>query len=311
MILPHSKIIKPIAILMMTLAAGMGLATTARSADQSQQLDRVVNPPSMAAVAKKLQEKRSNLPARQVPLFTNDNLPGGKTGGAGVISPSAASSRGVFGSKPSPEMIQKAAYLSHQLNSARERLEMHKRELAALQQELAQNQMQYYPNPNKTLFQEYTRNDINKKTAELNDKQQQIADDQEAVDRLQGQFSTLQQQLSWAGVSASASSGEQSVIPPGVKPGTRAYWRARFQAARQALASAKEQKSLSEEEMKLLKLQQLRTLDPNLQSQLFAKIDTKGQEEQSAQQAVEQAQQNLQALQKKFEASGAPASWAE
>ncbi len=311
MVLTGIKTLRAVAIFGMILAAGAVPAAT-RSANQTERLDEIVNPPSVAAIAKKLQEERAKIPAGHVPLFTNDNLPTGNAG-VGIVSASSsgAGSQGVFGAKPSPEMIQQAAYLEHQLSVARARLETHKRELEVIEQQLAQNQMQYYPNPNQTLFQEYTRQDINKRTAELNDKKQQVADDQAAVDRLQGKLGQLQQQLSWAGASASGLAGAQSVIPPGVKPGTHAYWRARFQAARQALAAAKEQERVTEEEMRLLKLQQLRTLDPNLQSQLFAKIDAKEQEEQSAQQAVQQAQQNLQALQEKLKASGAPESWAE
>jgi len=309
MVLTYINTLKAVAIFGMILLAG-AISAAARSANQTERLDEIVNPPSVAAVAKKLKKEHSKLPAGHVPLFTNDNLP---TSGAGVVSanPSGFGSQGVFGAKPSPEMIQQAAYINHQLSVARARLEMHKRELVVLQQQLAQNQMQYYPNPSQTLFQEYTRHDINKKTAELNDKKQQIADDQAAVDQLQEKLNQLQQQLSWAGANASGLAEAQNVIPPGVKPGTHAYWRARFQAARQVLAAAKEQERVTEEEMRLLKLQQLRTLDPNIQSQLFAKIDSKGQEEQAAQQAVEQAQQNLQALQEKLKASGAPESWAE
>ncbi|MGH9376850.1 MAG: hypothetical protein ACRD1J_11920 [Terriglobia bacterium] len=290
---------------LVTVLAGV-IPGLAWSADQTQSLNRLINPPPVAAVAKKLQEERAKLPAGHVPLFTNDDLPGGKNGGVGVISPQVA-----VQSKPSPEMIQQAAYLSHQLAVVRSRLEMHKREVAVLEQQLAQNQMQYYPNPNQTLMQEYTRQDINQKRTELDDKKQQIAEDQQTVDQIQEKLSQLEDQLTWKGVSASALSGKQSVIPPGVKPGTHAYWRARFEAARQALAAAREQEKLAQEELKLLKLQQLRTLNPNLQSQLSAQIGAKIQEVQSAGQAVEQAQNNLQELQKKFEASGAPANWAE
>ncbi|MGH9356427.1 MAG: hypothetical protein ACRD10_09885 [Terriglobia bacterium] len=295
------------------LTAGVGLAATACAAGQAQQLNQVINPPSAAAVAKKSREERAKLPPAQTPLFTNDNLPTGKGGGVGVTSgsPSASSSKGVLGTKPISEMIQTAAYLSHKLGAARARLEMHTRELAVIEQQLAQNKMQYYPDPSKTLFQEYSRQDVNNKKGQLDDKKQQIADDQDAVERLQTELSRLQEQLSWAGVSAQSLSGKNSVIPPGVKPGTHAYWRARFQAAHQAIATAHEQERLTREETKLLKLQQLRTLNPNAQSQLAAQIIAKGQQEQAAQQAVEKTQNNLEELQKEFEASGAPASWAE
>ena len=57
-----------------------------------------------------------------------------------------------------------------------------------LQQKLGQNQTQYYPDPNKTLQQEYSREDINKLTADIDAKKQQIADDEKAIEDLHDQL---------------------------------------------------------------------------------------------------------------------------
>ena len=57
-----------------------------------------------------------------------------------------------------------------------------------LQQKLGQNQMQYYPDPNKSLLQQYSRDDINKLTADIDAKKQQVADDEKAIEDLHDQL---------------------------------------------------------------------------------------------------------------------------
>jgi parvulin-like peptidyl-prolyl isomerase len=67
-------------------------------------------------------------------------------------------------------------------------LDTHKRELDVLQQKLSQNQVQYYPDPNKTLQQLYSREDINKLTADIDAKKRQISDDEKAIEDLRDQL---------------------------------------------------------------------------------------------------------------------------
>jgi hypothetical protein len=57
-----------------------------------------------------------------------------------------------------------------------------------LQQKSAQNDMQYYPDPNKTLRQEFTRSDINKLNDQAEKKKQEIAADEKALDDLRDQL---------------------------------------------------------------------------------------------------------------------------
>ena len=57
-----------------------------------------------------------------------------------------------------------------------------------LQQKLGQNQMQYYNDPNKSLLQQYSRDDINKFTADIDAKKQQVADDEKAIEDLHEQL---------------------------------------------------------------------------------------------------------------------------
>ena len=65
--------------------------------------------------------------------------------------------------------------------------EMHQRELDVLEKKLSQSQMQYYPDPNKALQEQFSRADINKKTDEIEKKKKQVDADDKAITDLQQQ----------------------------------------------------------------------------------------------------------------------------
>lgn len=290
----------------MICAGCLGLAAQEPAEAPKQEPQIVLSQPSLAEIAQQQQARR--VKEKNVPLYTNDNLPT-ESGGVGIAGSSALESTGKesagFVAKTSPETVQQIAYLRGKLNRLQQRLQMHQRELSVLQQKLNQNQMQYYPNPYETLMQEYSRANINKGASAVNEKQQQIAEDQKNIEDLQDQL----RRLEWLNPTAASAESTESAIPPGIKPGTKAYWQARFQAVRQQLQTATEAQKLSENELSLLKLQQLRTLNPNLQSELAGKIVTKQQEVAADKQAVEKAHDELDKLQKELKASGAPADW--
>lgn len=74
-----------------------------------------------------------------------------------------------------------AEYFRSRQSKLEDELDTHKRELSVLQQKLGQNQMQYYPNPQESLMQQYSRGDIDKLTAQIDAKKQQIQDDEKAL----------------------------------------------------------------------------------------------------------------------------------
>jgi predicted nucleic acid-binding Zn-ribbon protein len=63
--------------------------------------------------------------------------------------------------------------------------------------------------------------------------------------------------------------------------------------------------------LSLLQIQQARELDPEIQSQVAAKIQAKQADLTAIQARVEAAQKALDDLQKEFDASGAPAEWSQ
>jgi len=143
---------------------------------------------SLGDVARKLnaQKPKETKPPK---VFTNDNL----TTQAGSES-SVTSSEKKPADESSAQGKEKAegahdeAYYRSQMSKLQGQLDTHKRELDVLQQKLGQNNMQYYPDPNKSLLQQYNRSDINKLTADIDAKKQQIADDEKAIEDLRDQL---------------------------------------------------------------------------------------------------------------------------
>jgi len=82
-------------------------------------------------------------------------------------------------------------YYRERMSKLQGRLEVDQRELDVLQQKLGQNQMQYYPDPNKGLLQESgptAMSDIYKLQDQIAKKKAEVAADQKAIDDLQDQL---------------------------------------------------------------------------------------------------------------------------
>jgi len=162
---------------------------------------------SLGELAKKLKSERA-ASGKSVRVFTNDNLPHRPAGGGITVAGSMAaespapSSGGQAGSGQPAGTEATAAgasatessgahdekYYRTQMAALRSRLELHQRELSVLQQKQAQGEMQFYADPNKTLQQEYSRSDINKRNDEIAKKQAEIDEDNRAIQDLQDQL---------------------------------------------------------------------------------------------------------------------------
>jgi hypothetical protein len=82
-------------------------------------------------------------------------------------------------------------YYREHMSKLQDRLQIDQRELSVLEQKLGQNQMQYYPDPNKGLLQESgptAMSDIHKLQDQIDKKRAEIAADQEAIDDLREQL---------------------------------------------------------------------------------------------------------------------------
>ena len=147
---------------------------------------------SLGDVARQQRVDRVKLHPKPAKVFTNDNLPArlpgeGMTAAVGIapappslVEPTPAG--GASGSAHDEKYFRaKAAQI-------RARMETHQRQLDVLQKKLSQNQFQYYSDPNKTLLQEYNRGYINKMSGEIEKKNNEIAEDQKALDDLRDEL---------------------------------------------------------------------------------------------------------------------------
>jgi hypothetical protein len=113
-----------------------------------------------------------------------------------------------------------------------------------------------------------------------------------------------------------AEGGEAAAGPAAAKAGkaedgakSKEYWQPRFRAARAALAHAKEEQTLVEDELQLLQIQQARELDPDRSRKLNGQIDASAIELETKRAATEKAQATLDNIEKEFKKSGAPQDW--
>ncbi|MGH9395247.1 MAG: hypothetical protein ACRD18_00135 [Terriglobia bacterium] len=294
-------------LLLILLAACLAMTAPQSAAPPQVQVrsaarQGVISQRSLGEIAREAAAARNQKDLKGVPLYTNDNLPKGSEGlsilGPGV-SPGGAAESNARVAGQNPAAGKEIPYLRRKLSQAQEHLQLHQRELAVLQQQINQSKMQWYPNPSQTLMQEYSRQSVANLANKINEKRQQIVQDQQEVSDLNDQLQRAQARFGLVNAAAqAATSGSRTALPPGVKPGTPEYWQARIQAAREQLAMVKEEQGVAKNELSLLKLQQLRSLDPNVQASLASSTSAKQEELSAAAQAVEKAQQEIEKLER-------------
>lgn len=147
------------------------------------------NDTSLGEIARELKAQKAK-EAKPVMVITNDNIPAAKNGEPefGGSSPEKSSAAAPAEGPAAPTPAHDAEYYRARQSTLQNQLDLHKRELEVLQQKFGQTQMQNYADPSKTLQQEYSRDDINKLTADVDAKKQQIADDEKALDDLREQL---------------------------------------------------------------------------------------------------------------------------
>ena len=150
-------------------AAGQETPGTEAPAPQQQ---------SLAAAARKARDQKKST-AKAAKVYTNDNIPtsGGLSavGAASSASDGAAAPRAAAAGNDEKTWRDKFAKLHQKLDADKLDLDVMQREIGVLD-------VQYYNDPVKAMQQQLSREDINKKTADIDAKKKQIADDQQAID---------------------------------------------------------------------------------------------------------------------------------
>jgi hypothetical protein len=167
--------------------------TQQSSAPQGQTQSKPQSPApqdSLAEAARKAREQKKEAP-KAAKVFTNDNIPteGGissvgkpaeaapAANQANATSTAQAAASGENSATPSNDektWRDRFAKLHHKLDQDQADLDLMQRELAVLN-------TQYYSDPMKGMQQGLSRDDINKKTADIEAKKKQVEDDKKAI----------------------------------------------------------------------------------------------------------------------------------
>lgn len=134
---------------------------------------------SLAEAARRAREQRKE-ETKTPRVFTNDNIP--TSGGISSIgtAPGSSPAKGTETGKPAASgsgekfWRDKFATLRHKLEQDQHNLDLSQRELGTLN-------TQFYSDPNKELQQQLSRDDIDKKTAEIDKAKAQVDADQQAI----------------------------------------------------------------------------------------------------------------------------------
>jgi hypothetical protein len=193
----------------LTMALALGLGTGIAPAQNS------TSSVPLGDLARQLKAQRAKSEGKSK-VFTNDDLatqsPSGEQSAASPAKwSSTIAKEAKSGEKPAEktsgneagkesaktppaetgEQTHGEKYYRERMSKLQDRLELDQRELSVLEQKLGQNQMQYYPDPNKGLLQESgptAMSDIHKGQDQIDKKKAEIAADQEAIDDLREQL---------------------------------------------------------------------------------------------------------------------------
>ena len=144
---------------------------------------------SLGDLARQVKAQKAKEP-KPAKVFTNDNLTPPKQSGFNSDVNTWGKNSSTAGAEGTGGAAQRhdEKYFRERMSTLQGQLDTHKRELDVLQQKVGQNNMQYYPNPQDSLMQQYTRDDINKLNSDIAAKKKQIDDDQKAIDDLHDQL---------------------------------------------------------------------------------------------------------------------------
>jgi len=190
----HSSILWRIS----ALSALLSVAAFTAPAQQNPSQPSTGDPVADAARKARAEQKTAPKPKK---VFTNDDIPSAAPASAPAATdatnknPTQAKGDDKSDQKaPDPEDNPKTqAYWSKRASKLRAKLAAAEQELDVLQRELNKDDLQYYPDPQKALMQQYSRSDINEKTAkvaakkaEIESLKQQVADLEDAVRKAGG-----------------------------------------------------------------------------------------------------------------------------
>jgi hypothetical protein len=171
--------------------------------EQTQSQTQGAQQDSVADAARKAREKAKANAAPAKKTYTNDNVPSLRVNEISVLAPNANADKyaATDASKPTdakPEPKKDETYWRKRFADARLKLDLAQKDLDVSQRELNLLQTQYYSDPNKALQQQLTRDEINAKTAKVDEKKQQVADLTQAIEDLKDELRHAGGEPGWA-----------------------------------------------------------------------------------------------------------------
>jgi predicted RNase H-like nuclease (RuvC/YqgF family) len=180
------------------LSALLSVAAFTAPAQQNPAQPSTGDPVADAARKARAEQKTAPKPKK---VFTNDDIPSAAPpptpASTDATNKKATEAQG--DDKSAQKQVDAAddpkteAYWQKQAKKLRAKLAAAEQELDVLQRELNKDDLQYYPDPQKALMQQYSRSDINEKTAkvaakkaEVESLKQQVADLEDAVRKAGG-----------------------------------------------------------------------------------------------------------------------------
>lgn len=158
----------------------------------------------VAEAARRARAEKKQAPTTSAKVYTNDDVESLK-GTVSVVGPdlnapaakdsdkSAAAAPPAVPAAPKDEAGWRKSFAD-----ARKKLADDAKELDILQREFNLKQEQYYTDPNASLREEYSRDDINKTRAEIDMKKQDVDNDNQAISDLEDQLRKSGGDPGWA-----------------------------------------------------------------------------------------------------------------
>jgi chromosome segregation ATPase len=179
-------------IALLAVVGALFAFTTYAQQDSSQQ--PAVDPVAEAAKKARAQQKSETKPKK---VYTNDDFassskPAATTDSTAPVEKKDGAADQADADKDKKQDAKGEEFWRKQFASTRQKLSNAEKEYDLLQRELEKSEVQYYPDPQKAMMQQYNRSDINDKRAKIDAKQKEIA-------ALKQQLSDMEDDLRKAG----------------------------------------------------------------------------------------------------------------
>ena len=185
--------------------AGLSAAAQQQGSSQQQTGDPV------ADAARKAREKKKDAP-RPKRVYTDDDLKGSVPAPEAAPASAPANASGTEAAKTAQvagdttksgdatktEDPNSEAAWRKRFQAQRDKIAKAEKELDILGRELEKAQLEYYPDPQKALKEQYDRGDINKKSAKIDAKQRELDQLRQGLDDLEDQLRKSGGDPGWA-----------------------------------------------------------------------------------------------------------------